>query len=447
MSDNPTPPPAPTPPPPAPAPPAGPPTPPGGGATPPAPQPGGPPAPPRPPGPTQPTPTQPTPTPPTPTPPTPTPPGQGSPGATTAGSGAILTFQMKAIQQTERKTLVFEYHRSQAVERQYAPQALFGLLAEDLTGPGHFLEVDLDDPFFRSLDVRVELMTELAPWGLRSVAVSLDYSDPAQSQQHRHDDLVFDAANTAPQHWIVPIGADFDLGYTPRVEYHFDPATDWVGESNEVVWAPGRIEDRTLQLDPTHQVGFLDVEIRPERLDPAEISSVEVELSHTSSTGWTTTRSFTVRPDSAAQNWKVRTAHRDERSYTVQRRYHLVDGATIELPAETTAATTVSVGTPFAHRLHRRLDVSVPPGTVESIVVDVAYDDPDRGHSVRRRIEVDGSAPSPTQIQFGIVDPTQRETTTTATLLGAGGAVTRGAQFVSDAEFLTIAPDGSISGA
>jgi hypothetical protein len=354
---------------------------------------------------------------------------------------------MKAIQQTERKTLVFEYHRSQAVERQYAPQALFGMLAEDLTGPGHFLEVDLDDPFFRSLDVRVELMTDLAPWGLRSVAVSLDYGDPAVPQTHRHDDFIFDAANTGAQHWIVPIGADFDLGYTPRIEYHFDPTSEWVGESNEVVWEPGRIEDRTLQLDPTHHVGFLDVEIRPEDLDPAEVTSVEVELSHTSSTGWTTTRSFTVRADSAAQRWKVRTAHRDERSYTVRRRYHLVDGASVELPAETTAATTVTVGTPFAHRLSRRIDIGVPPGTVESIVIDVSYDDPERDYSARRRLEVAGSAPAPTHIQFGIVDPARRETATTVTLLGAGGAVTRGAPFIGDAEFLTVAADGSISGA
>ena len=120
---------------------------------------------------------------------------------------------MKAIKQTERKTLVFEYHRSQAVQRQYAPQSLFGLLTEDLTGPGHFLEVDLDDPFFRSLDVEVELMAQLEPLGVRSVAVSLDYGDVSDPQSHRHEDMVFDATNNAARHWIVPIGT----GLRPRL--------------------------------------------------------------------------------------------------------------------------------------------------------------------------------------------------------------------------------------
>ena len=140
-------------------------------------------------------------------------PGATAPGASTAGSGAILTFAVKAIKQVERKTLVFEYHRQQAVTRQYAPQSLIGMMLDDLTGPGHFLEVDLDDPFFRSIDVEVSIMTAFEPIGLQSVAVALDYGDAAHPQKHRHDDLVFDATRTQPQHWIVPIAN----GLRPRL--------------------------------------------------------------------------------------------------------------------------------------------------------------------------------------------------------------------------------------
>jgi hypothetical protein len=375
--------------------------------------------------------------------------GQTAPGAgqTTPGSGAILTFKMKAIKQTERKTLVFEYHRTQAVQRQYAPQALFGLLAQDLTGAGHFLEVDLDDEFFRSLDVEVELMAQLEPLGVRSVAVSLDYGAPSDPRSHRHADMVFDAANSAAQHWIVPIGPDFDLGYRPRIEFHFDPHTDWVGENNEVVVEPGRVEDRTLQLDPTRHIGFLDIEIRPERLSAADAEQVEVELVHESSTGWRTAKTFVVRPESEAQRWRVRTASRDEVSYTVARTYHLTGGGTVVTPPETTSATTVAVGSPFATHLDRRIDFSVPPGQFESVIVDVTYDDPTRGHRVERRVELDGASLPTTHVQIGIVDPTLLATTSQATLIGPGGAVVRGAEFVGEAEFLSVAADGTVTGA
>ena len=142
-----------------------------------------------------------------------------------------------------------------------------------------------------------------------------------------------------------------------------------------------------------------------------------------------------------------RTAGRDEVDYTVTRTYHLTGGGTVTNPPETTSATTVAIGTPFAGHLTRRLDFAVPAGQVETIVVDVTYDDPSRGHRVERRVELDGAALATTHVRFGIVDPTLRTTTTQATLLGPAGAVVRGAPFTGVAEFLSVAADGTITGA
>ncbi|WP_207484890.1 hypothetical protein, partial [Microbacterium sp. SD291] len=378
-------------------------------------------------------------------------PAAGTPAASTPaapsapGSGALLTFAMKAIKQEERKTLVFEYHREQAVTRNYAPQSLIGLLMEDLTGPGHFLEIDLDDPFFRSLDIEVSMSSAFEPIGLQSVAVGLDYGDAAHPQQHRHADLVFDATHTEPQHWIVPIGDDYDLSYRPRIEYHFDPQSGWAAERNEVVVEPGRIVDRTLQLDPTQHVGFIDVDVRSERLDPLEVESVEVTLAHTSSTGWSTTRTIEMRPDSTPQSWRVRTAGREEVDYTVQTTYHLVGGGTIVRDPVESRATAFAVTTPFADHIGRRLDFTIPAGQFATVIVDIRYDD--GSHRVDRRIELAGDGLATTRADIGIVDPTERETTTQVTLLGADGTVVRGASFVGEAEFLTVASDGTITGA
>ncbi|WP_309065918.1 hypothetical protein [Microbacterium sp.] len=457
--------PPPPPPPPGTTPPAGTPGGAAGGTAPTPPAPGGaptPPAPPAPPSPPGGTPTPPPrppgggapagpPSPGTPAAPgTPTAPGTGAtpavPGASAAGSGAILTFAVKAIKQVERKTMVFEYHREQAVTRQYAPQSLLGLMLDDLTGPGHFLEVDLDDPFFRTLDVEVSVTSAFEPIGLQSVAVALDYGDAAvDPQKHRHADLVFDAAHPQPQHWVVPIAGDYDLGYRPRIEYHFDPQSGWDAERNEVVVEPGRVEDRTLQLDPTHHIGFLSVDVRSDRLDPLEVASAEVVLTHVTGTGWTSTRHFEVRPGGETQAWRVRTDRRSDIAYSVQTTYHLVDGGTIVAPARDATATAVVVGSPFADHLVRRIDFAVPAGRFAQVVIDLSYDD--GSYRATRRLELDGAGLSPARMQVGIVDPARRDTTTQATLLGADGEVVRGAPARGPGEFLTVAEDGSITGA
>ena len=77
--------------------------------------------------------------------------------------------------------------------------------------------------------------------------------------------------------------------------------------------------------------------------------------------------------------------------------------------------------------------------------MDVTYDD--GSHRVARRLELDGAGLATARVSLGIVDPTARSTTTQATLLGAGGEVVRGAPFVGEAEFLTVAVDGTVTGA
>ena len=210
---------------------------------------------------------------------------------------------MKAIKQEERKTLVFEYHREQAVTRNYAPQSLIGLLIEDLTGPGHFLEVDLDDPFFRSLDVEVSMTSAFEPIGLQSVAVASTTATPGTRRSIATPTSCSTRRDRSRSTGSCRSATDYDLGFRPRIEYHFDPQSGWAAERNEVVVEPGRTEDRTLQLDPTQHVGFIAVEVRARaRLDPLEVESVEVTLTHTSSTGWSSTRTIEMRADSAPQS-------------------------------------------------------------------------------------------------------------------------------------------------
>ena len=103
--------------------------------------------------------------------------------------GVKLAFRLQKIEQIEDKTVTLSYSRQSAIQRSYAPQGLIGLLADDLDGPPHFIEVDLDSPFFRVLEIQVE-----APGGLPADrpdedGCAIDYgrpTDPCGRQAQGH---------------------------------------------------------------------------------------------------------------------------------------------------------------------------------------------------------------------------------------------------------------------
>ena len=202
--------------------------------------------------------------------PAPTPhPGQPGTG-TQPGQGAgnfAVQLNVKYIRQEELKTMTFEYHSSEAEQRNYAPQGFFGLLLEDLKRKDHFIEVDLDDPFFRVFSVVATAPFDFNRIGLSSASVALDYGDSGDPEHEKHTDIVFEGEDNTGKTWEVFM-SDLETSYKQAVEYTFDPDSDWKGESFQYELPPEETEDRTLVLNPHKHLGFLDVTVQPNRMDP-----------------------------------------------------------------------------------------------------------------------------------------------------------------------------------
>ena len=105
---------------------------------------------------------------------------------------ALVSFKLRAVHQEERKKITLIYDRSEATQRTYAPQGFFGVLVADLDKRRHFIEVDLDDPFFRVFQVIVEPPEDFGQIGLRSAQVALDYGAADDPATIKHNDMVFD---------------------------------------------------------------------------------------------------------------------------------------------------------------------------------------------------------------------------------------------------------------
>jgi hypothetical protein len=249
----------------------------------------------------QPTPTPPTPTPPTPTTPTPTPPTPTTPTPAPSGGGtpALVSFRLKFVHQEERKTLTLEYDRKKAVKRTYAPQGFVGLLLDELPDKAkHFVEIDLDDPFFRVLGIDIATPVDFAKIGLFSTDVMIDYGDVADPQNHRHREFRLTATDPGPKRFETFLNASREISFRAGFQHHFDADSGWIGEKLSYEIAPKETTDRTLNVDPGNDLGFLELQIFPNRIDAGIVEAIDATLSYDDGATFRRQDTFRVLPSS-----------------------------------------------------------------------------------------------------------------------------------------------------
>ncbi len=336
-------------------------------------------------------------------------------------------LKLKFVHQEELKTVSIDYNRSEAVQRSFAPQGLIGMLVRDLRHPEkHFVEIDLDDPFFRTLKVSAETDVDFAAIGLNSIDVSLGYGDPADPPNFRHGDFHFEAADHAPRTWEVFLNQSLETHYRAGIQYHFNPGGDWQAHTFSYDLPEVTTEDRTLTINPYEQVGLLDVTVFAHRMDRVLLASTDVHLSVTDGDGSMLERTLSVTPDSAPQHWRVRLDDRSVREYSVQFTHHLTSGETRPQPAFTTSATALPVDDPFEGALELDFVPLLPAGT-RNAFVDVRYDDPVHHYHREERLTFPPDAAAPVHLRLAVPDPGKRDFQYRVSLVDAGNHMSIGA--------------------
>ncbi|HEY6970800.1 MAG TPA: hypothetical protein VJA94_16435, partial [Candidatus Angelobacter sp.] len=358
-----------------------------------------------------------------------------------AGNPAV-SFKLKFVHQEEKKTMTFEYHRSDAVQRTYAPQGFFGLMLQDLKDEDkHFVEVDLDDPFFRQFAVTVQAPINFQKIGLLSSHVSLDYGDSQDAENFKHGDAIFDPSRAKEYKFAVFMNANHDTSYSYATEYHFDPDSGWDGRSFSYQFPAKQTEDRNLFLNPYDQIGFLEVQVFPHQVDAAVVDSIDVAFSHADPGGQVVRRTLNVLPGSQPQFWRVRLDDPQARAYTYQLTHNLKDGTQIkEDPVETTA-TALPINDPFGEQA---LDIdfvpSLNPATTRLVFLDFEYDDDKHAYHRRERLQLQPNTTTPVHLHIALRDPKQRTFRYRTTFLGTGGQM-RQDKFIETTETLLLISD------
>jgi hypothetical protein len=376
---------------------------------------------------------------------TPTVPAIPRPGSTptapaggTAGSPAI-SLELKYVHQEELKTVTFEYSSSEAVQRTYAPQGFFTLLLSELDRKKHFIDVDLDDPFFRAFAVELDAPFDFSKIGLNSIHVSLDYGKADGSENHKHGDFVFDKDNQGPRKFEVFMNQSRDLAYTYQVQYHFDPNSGWLGEKFSYELPAKLTEDRTLLLNPWEHLGFLEAKIFPHRMDPGILESTEVFLEYQDPGGWNQRSSFIVTPDSQPQFWKVRLSDPTARSYTYRFVHHLKDGSIRESQALATQASAIAVDDPFRDALELLFFPALDASQTKMVFVDVEYHDADNNYHREERLKILGNATNEVSLRIAQLNPNKKMFKYQFTFIGANGQIRRAPPVETEESFISVA--------
>lgn len=341
----------------------------------------------------------------------------------TPNTPAAASLKLKFVHQEERKKVTFRYNRTEAVKRTYAPQGFVGLLIDDLDKSKHFLEVDLNDDFFRKLEISAEAQLDFARIGLTSAQAAIDYGKPSDAD-HVHKDFVFRPGDTGPKAFSAFLNAKHETEYTVVKEFSFDPGSGWEGAESNYSFPAERTADRALVVSPYDQLDFLEISIVPGDMDAAVLDSSEVRIEIRGPGRFRRRKAVTLTPTSAAAVWKVRvprSSDADPRRIAFSARHRLKDGTIRDAAEVETPAGDIVVHDPFPEALDIVFIPTFDATQMRQAFIDVEYEDPANSYRRVERLEAAANQTENLRLRMALMDPRQRKFRYRFTFVSAGG--------------------------
>jgi hypothetical protein len=339
--------------------------------------------------------------------------------------GVTLAFRLQKIEQIEDKTLTFQYNRQSSEQRSYAPQGLIGLIADDLEGPPHFIEVDLDSPFFRELTIDVEAPAVFDPIGLMKADVAIEYGRQSDPVGVKHRDISFRPTGSRTEKASFFLNPKRDLNYALGLQYHFSPLAGWDGEKLSYELPRVSSLDRTLLVNPFRDFGFFEIKVVAGDMDPDMIDSTDVQLRYDHPGRWSRDKVITIRPGGAQQSWKLRLSDPLQQTFTYKLTHRLKDGTSREMPLIATNIPLITVNDPFDEPLIIEFYPNYDTASMRLLIIDITYEDPD---AIRPRVQQIKFQPGETgsrRVRFARTDPTVGTYSIQLTTLGLDNSVRR----------------------
>lgn len=340
---------------------------------------------------------------------------RGKSGQTTVEIG----FQLQYKREEELKTATYDYSVVAPENRTHAPNGFFSALLTKTEKAKHLREIDLDDPFFKVLEVEVSTTADFEALDLQAITVQMQYGGTTDRPRVQGD-ATFTPSKKDLERFLASFQEN-EYTYRYAVTYNFGQAERVAAQSFKTQTPWRTTTARALVVHPPEDVAMLRVYIEPGVVDWDVIRQIESRLIYEdSANNFRTERTFLISSDSKRQEWIVRLTNPKLTSYKVQNRWHLKDLSEIEGKILPQSDTHLFVADPFVDRLPISVDPHVDPANVARVNVEMYYEDPANNFVVRKQVELEAPFKRVTA-SIPIVDSTKREYSYTVSLVKPNG--------------------------
>ncbi len=337
-----------------------------------------------------------------------------------AGQNAVeIGFQLQYKREEELKTASYDYSVIAPETRTHAPNGFFSALLTRTEKVKHIREIDLDDPFFKVLEVEVTTTADFEALDLQAITVQMQYGGTIDRPRVQGD-----ASFTPTKKELERFLASFQENeyiYRYAVAYNFGQAERVAAQSFKTQTPWRTTTQRALVVHPPEDVAMLRVYVEPGVVDWDVIRQIESRLIYEdAANNFRTERTFLISSDSKRQEWIVRLTDPKVSSYKLQNRWHLKDLSEIEGKSEEHRESHLFIADPFVDRLPISVDPHVDSANVARINVELHYEDPANNFVVRKQVELEAPFKRVTA-SIPIVDSTKREYSYAVSLVKPNG--------------------------
>jgi hypothetical protein len=330
-----------------------------------------------------------------------------------------IGFTLQYKKQEELKVADFDFSVIAPETRTHAPNGFFSALLGKTDKSKLIHEINLDDPFFKILEVNLTTTDDFQSLDIQAITVDMQYGGTTTKP------AVVGTATFTPtkkdlQRFMASI-AGSDFSYRRQLTYSFGQSEAIAAQKFKLTTPWQTTTSRALIVHPPEDVPMIHVYLEQGVVDWDMVTQIETHLVYEDTdNNFRSERIFMINKDSKRQEWIVRVTNPELTSYQVQHRWFLKDLSQIRGKVETHTEAHLFVGDPFLDRLPITVDPHVDAANVGRINVELHYEDPANNFIVRKQVELEAPFKR-TTTTIPIMDSKKREYTYTVSLVKPNG--------------------------
>ncbi|MEM7152821.1 MAG: hypothetical protein AAF799_08260 [Myxococcota bacterium] len=289
-------------------------------------------------------------------------------GDTKYGRDSISQYSLKDWNQSMSATLNHTFKMKKVLEGRVGPQANLTNIFDGHEPAEFRAQVELEDDWYKYLDVEVLCTTDFSRDPVDLVKVHLHYDEAGElGNQNEVADFVFRADDPNPKHFLTYLADVKKRSYDYEIEVFYR-------DSSENYTIEGTTDETILVLD-TDSLGVLKVAVQAGLINWDRIAQIQVDMAYGRGRSAHETQ-FMIDEDNQNHEWTAVIGDKIDQAYTYTLTVRTKDDQRIVLPEQKSRSGTLLIDSP----LKDELEVIIVPagnfgkdGLLSQVLVAMKY--------------------------------------------------------------------------